>query len=308
MTRVERDFPSGGLGERARRWLDGDPEVRAERPVRHAATVQLVRDAEDGAGVEVFMLRRVATMEFAPRTMVFPGGGVDPRDADEALARDHWAGPTPQQWAERMGRPAAVAQQLVVAAVREVFEECGVLLAGAGPDDVVRDLATPDWHADRVALEARELSLTDLLLRRGLVLRSDLLAYRAHWITPAFEPRRYDTAFFAALLPTGQHPDDRTTEADSAGWCRPADLLARLERGRVLMLPPTIVAVEQLAEATGAAALVAEQPEVWAISPELVEVEPGVVVLRAPVPATARGDATTEPVPLRAAGIRPEQV
>ena len=89
---MTRDFPVGGLASRARAWLDGD---RAE-PVapRSAATVMLVRDRVDGEGgpVEVFMLRRVASMEFAPRMMVFPGGGVDPRDADPHLP---WAGPPP---------------------------------------------------------------------------------------------------------------------------------------------------------------------------------------------------------------------
>ncbi|AKT52537.1 NUDIX hydrolase [Arsenicicoccus sp. oral taxon 190] len=289
-----RDFPAGGLGSRARAWLDGDAEVRRYQEPRYAATVQLVREARTGGapgggsadGVEVFMLRRVASMAFAPRMMVFPGGGVDPRDADPALVADHWAGPSPARWAERMDCPEDVAQQLVVAAVREVFEECGVLLAGPDAGSVVADVRDAGWHADRVALEARELSFTELLRRRGLVLRSDLLSYRAHWVTPEFEPRRYDTAFFAALLPTGQVPDDATSEADAAGWWRPADVLAGAADGSVLMLPPTIVAVEELARAASSAAFVAEEPLVWSISPHLVEDDEGGIWMRARVPDT----------------------
>ena len=85
----------------------------------------LVRDAD--STVEVFMLRRVSQMAFAPSTMVFPGGGVDDRDGDEGLP---WAGPSPVQWGARLGCSAAEAQMFVAAAIREVFEECGVLLAG----------------------------------------------------------------------------------------------------------------------------------------------------------------------------------
>ncbi|WP_019285158.1 MULTISPECIES: NUDIX hydrolase [Arsenicicoccus] len=291
---VVRDFPAGGLGTRARAWLDGDAEVRRHQVPRYAATVQLVRDAsvsgaaddESSCGVEVFMLRRVASMAFAPRMMVFPGGGVDPRDADPALVAEHWAGPSPASWAARMDCPDDVAQQLVVAAVREVFEECGVLLAGPDATTVVEDVRDAGWHADRVALEARELSFTELLRRRGLVLRSDLLSYRAHWVTPEFEPRRYDTAFFAALLPVGQVPDDATSEADAAGWWRPADVLAGARDGSVLMLPPTLVAVEQLAGAASSASFVAEEPLVWSISPDLVEDDEGRIWMRARVPDT----------------------
>ncbi|WP_392468423.1 NUDIX hydrolase [Arsenicicoccus cauae] len=291
---VVRDFPAGGLGSRARAWLDGDIEVRRHQEPRYAATVQLVRDPavswvaddETSCGVEVFMLRRVASMAFAPRMMVFPGGGVDPRDADPALVADHWAGPSPAAWAQRMACSEDVAQQLVVAAVREVFEECGVLLAGPDADSMVADVRDADWHADRVALEARELSFTELLRRRGLVLRSDLLSYRAHWVTPEFEPRRYDTAFFAALLPVGQVPDDATSEADAAGWWRPTDVLAGAADGSVLMLPPTIVALEQLAVASSSASFVAETPEVWSISSDLIEDEQGRIWMRARVPDT----------------------
>ena len=86
-----------------------------------------------------------------------------------------------------------MARALVCAAVRETFEESGVLLAGPHDDEVVADTTGDDWEADRVALESRDLALTDFLTRRGLVLRTDLLGVWAAWLTPVFEPKRYRT-------------------------------------------------------------------------------------------------------------------
>jgi len=280
-----REFPvaeSPSLRERAEQWLaTGDP-ASAPAP-RGAATVMLVRDGEgegDDAGIEVFMLRRVATMEFAPRMMVFPGGGVDPRDADPDLP---WAGPAPAEWAALLHVDEPVARELVAAAVREVFEECGVLLAGPSAESVVDDVSGQHWHQQRRRLLDREASLSQVLREHDLVLRSDLLGYRAHWITPHFEVRRYDTRFFSALLPEGQRADDDTTEADLAAWVRPAELLDAWRDGAALMLPPTVVSVEELAAAPSAAAFVAEQPPVVPVQPELVDTGDG-LVMRAELP------------------------
>ena len=259
-----REFTVGPLGEHARAWLSG--EVADVAQPRSAATVMLVRDGVEG--VEVFMLRRVATMAFAPRMWVFPGGGVDPRDDEPDLP---WAGPSPQEWAQSLGCDEGMARALVSAAVREVFEECGVLLAGPSSDTVVADLRDPEWDRERAALLDRQQSLSQLLIRRGLVLRSDLLSVRAHWLTPEFEPRRYDTWFFAALLPSGQIPDDGTSEADVAEWTVPNVLLAKHRAGLVLMLPPTIVSVEDVAGAMSAASFVALSGSSSVIKPDLLE-------------------------------------
>lgn len=277
---VTREFPvaeSPTLRERAERWLAaGDPVTPVEP--RSAATVMVVRDGS--AGVEVFMLRRVATMAFAPRMMVFPGGGVDPRDADADLP---WAGPSPAEWAALMQVDEATARELVAAAVREVFEECGVLLAGPSADVVIDDVSGQHWHAQRQRLLTREASLSEVLREHDLVLRSDLLGYRAHWVTPEFEARRYDTRFFSALLPQGQRADDLTSEADVADWVQPAELVAAWRDGAALMLPPTVVAVEEVAAAGSAAAFVAERPRIARVQPELVDTGDG-LVLRAELP------------------------
>jgi 8-oxo-dGTP pyrophosphatase MutT (NUDIX family) len=243
---------------------------------RSAATVMILRDRHgaNGSVVEVFMLRRVSTMEFAPRMMVFPGGGVDPRDADPSLP---WAGPSPAQWGRLLLADEAIARELVVAAVREVFEECGVLLAGPDVDSVVGDVSGPAWQAERERLLSREISLAQMLISRGLVLRSDLLRARAHWITPEFEPKRYDTRFFAALLPAGQVADDRTTEADHADWTDPARLLQDYAGGSALMMAPTVVCVEQVAAAGSAGEFLAAEVSMAPITPVLTQTDHAVV-------------------------------
>ncbi len=223
---------------------------------RDAATVVLLRPGAAGSS-EVYLLRRQTSMAFAGGMCVFPGGGVDRRDFDHAVA---WAGPTPSEWAERLGTDEPMARALVCAAVRETFEESGVLLAGpvGDPDDVVADTTAEDWEADRVALESRELSLTDFLDRRGLVLRTDLLGAWSGWLTPVFEPRRYRTWFFAAALPEGQVTRDVSSESSSVAWLPVPDAVAQAEAGEILMMPPTWLTCLDVDQYDGPAAVLAE--------------------------------------------------
>ncbi|MEU3480211.1 NUDIX hydrolase [Streptomyces sp. NPDC033754] len=210
---------------------------------RRAATVLLLRDG--AAGPDVHMLRRRASMAFAGGAYAYPGGGVDPRDEQPV----RWAGPSLAVWAARLGfdeGDAAQAQAVVCAAVRETYEEAGVLLAGETADTVVDDTTGEDWERDREALVARELSFADFLDRRGLVLRSDLLGAWARWITPEFEQRRYDTWFFVAALPAGQRTRNASTEADRTVWIRPAEAAAGYDRGELTMMPPTISTLRTL--------------------------------------------------------------
>ncbi|WP_460444965.1 NUDIX hydrolase [Angustibacter aerolatus] len=202
----------------------------------------LLRDGDHGP--EAFLLRRKASMAFAARMHVFPGGGVDPRDDDADVP---WAGPPLDDWAQRLGVGPGTAAGLVCAAVRELFEESGVLLAGPDAGAVVADTSGPAWEADRQALLDRELALSQLLVRRGLVLRSDLLSPWAHWCTPVFEPRRYDTWFFLAELPAGQVARDVGGEADEVAWLPASDALAGHERGELTLMPPTQVVLEDVA-------------------------------------------------------------
>ena len=227
------------LVEQARAYAAGEA---APAEPRDAATVVLLRDGtgSDAAGPEVYLLRRQTSMAFAGGMCVFPGGGVDERDFDTALDTPvGWAGPAPEEWAGRLGCEPALARALVCAAVRETFEESGVLLAGPAADEVVADTTGADWEADRVALETRAMSLTSFLARRGLVLRSDLLGAWAGWLTPVFEPRRYRTWFFVAWLPEGQVTRDVSSESSSVTWVTAGDAVEQVEQERMLMLPPT---------------------------------------------------------------------
>jgi 8-oxo-dGTP pyrophosphatase MutT (NUDIX family) len=214
---------------------------------RHASTVVLLRDRAEG--MQAYLLRRTRTMAFAAGMYVFPGGSVDPRD--ETLADEAWAGPPPAEWAALLSADEALTKALVCAAVRETFEESGVLLAGSTVRTVVADTTGDEWEQDRGALVERRLAFSDFLLRRGLVLRTDLLAAWAHWITPEFEPRRYDTRFFLAAMPVGQRTRDVSGEADHVTWMRPSDALAGVEAGQMEMLPPTSVTLRELSGYAG---------------------------------------------------------
>jgi 8-oxo-dGTP pyrophosphatase MutT (NUDIX family) len=229
-----------GLADAVKRLASG--EQQAAEP-RHAATVVLMRDR--GNGPEVYLLRRTASMAFAAGFFVFPGGSVDRRDRD--IPDDAWVGPPPADWAKALTSDEPFARALVCAAVRETFEESGVMLAGPDADSVVADTSGDDWEVDRLALLDRSLSLAELLHRRNLVLRADLLRTWAHWITPEVEPRRFNTRFFVAAMPVGQRTRDVGGEADRVAWLRPCDALAAHDRGEMSMLPPTIATITDIA-------------------------------------------------------------
>lgn len=221
---------------------------------RKAATVMLVRE-EDPAdlspyrstkpvkdriappnGIEVFMLRRQKTMKFVPDAVVFPGGRVDPKDADPTLP---WAGPTPAEWAQCIGRDENTARMILVAAVREVFEESGVLLAGADESSIVSDTSTPEWGEERRKLVDHEQCLSALLVRRNLVIRTDLLNFISNWCTPEYSNMRFDTFFFAARCPIDQTPDDRSRESYLADWVEPQWAFDRGDDNTIKLMVPT---------------------------------------------------------------------
>ena len=222
---------------------------------RNAATVVLLRQGDDPAdGPAAYLLRRQVSMDFAGGMAVFPGGGVDPRDFDATVA---WAGPSPQEWADRLGCDEETARALVCAAVRETFEESGVLLAGT-TDAVVADTTADDWEADRVALESRELAMTEFLTRRGLVLRTDLLGVWDAWLTPVFEPRRFRTWFFVAKMPEGQVTRDVSTESSEVVWLPTGAAAAQAHAGTLAMLPPTYLTCLEISQYGDPDAVLAE--------------------------------------------------
>jgi len=234
-----------------------DIEQRRVAPVepRDAATVMVLRPAPGtvapaaaGRGVEVLMLRRTATMKFAPGAYVFPGGSVDPGDYGAEIG---WRGPSPEEFGARLGATAEVARALVCAAVRETFEESGVLLAGT-QDGSIATPSGPSWEADRAALTAGTMTLGELFGRRGLVLRADLLVPWTRWITPEGESRRFDARFFAAALPDGQEPAGHAAESDHVAWVRPAAAIEAARSGEMSLLPPTASTLNDFASAVAA--------------------------------------------------------
>jgi 8-oxo-dGTP pyrophosphatase MutT (NUDIX family) len=263
-----RDAVMAAMLDAAREYLESG---RPPAPARDAATVALVRDG--AAGLEVYLLRRVAAMSFAPGAYVYPGGSVDADDRDAEIG---WAGATPAQWAATFGTDEPTALSLVCAAVRETFEESGVLLAGTGAGQVLPDVSGDEWEAERETLEARGQSLSQLLARRGLVLRADLLRPLAHWITPEAEPRRFDTRFFLAAVPEGQLCRDVGGEADSRVWIRPRDAL---DSGFLLMPPTRSVLLDLSRFDDVASALAADRP-ITPVLPKFVMVAGEVRFLR----------------------------
>ncbi|MGB7982448.1 MAG: NUDIX hydrolase [Candidatus Nanopelagicales bacterium] len=202
-------------------------------PCRDATTIVLLRDG--AAGLQALLMRRPDTMAFAPGMHVFPGGSVDPVADSQPPVRGWMPDPG-------AGDPE-LARALVVAGVRETFEEAGVLLAvdhagrPARPDD--------QWAADRQASE-RASGFPAVLARRRLHITGDLLVPIAHWITPEVETRRYDTRFLVAALPEGQSVAAHTTETDSGHWMAPGDALAAYRAGQMAMLPPTVAVLADL--------------------------------------------------------------
>lgn len=230
---------------------------------RDAVTVVLLRDGADG--VEAFLLRRVKGMAFAGGMTVFPGGGVDQRDADTSVA---WAGPPPEWWGSVFGVDASTARAFVCAAVRETFEESGVLLAGPDAGSVVAD--TSAYHEARQQLVDRDISLAQFLAANNLVLRADLLRPWANWVTPVEEPRRYDTRFFVAALPQGQRADGETTEASDAGWQTPSEAIQDAQDGRHMLMPPTWRTLDEIGVLGTVEKVMAEERSFEKIIPKLI--------------------------------------
>ena len=214
---------------------------------RSAATVVLLRDGRDG--VEAYLQRRPARMGFAGGLWVFPGGRVDEADGDPAVDAS-WAGPSPADWAGRLGLGVDEARGHVVAACRETLEEAGLLLATPAPG--VGEVAEA-----RHELLAGSAGLAGLLGRLGVRLDTDRLRYWAWWVTPEEEPRRYDTRFFVAGLPADAAVTAHLAEAERERGRPPAEAAA--DQG-LPMLPPTrytlrdLAAFGSVAEALAAAA------------------------------------------------------
>jgi 8-oxo-dGTP pyrophosphatase MutT (NUDIX family) len=219
-------------------------------PARDAATVILVRDAFDEGGepaIEVCMLRRNLAAEFSAGAYVFPGGSVDPEDRT-AAARALCHGRSDAEASATLGLESG-GLAFWVAALRECFEEAGVMLAGtrdpARPDRYVPlDTRDPDvagrFAAHRRALNEGRTGLIELCKQENLVLAADTVHYVSHWITPQLSPKRYDTRFFITAAPPGQVAQHDHAETIATVWVRPREALTSSAGGDVDLLPPTM--------------------------------------------------------------------
>ena len=215
-----------------------------ERPAAPlpSSTVILLDDDARGAGpFRLLMLKRHGSVTF-PGVHAFPGGVVDPGDAVAPGA----ALPADQRWA---GAPAAddasTALPFWVAAVRELFEEVGLLLA-VRDGRLIEGPLDADVLALRARLHARE-SLADVLVRIGAVPATHTLHAFARWVTPTVNPRRFDTRFLVGRTPRGQEPCPDGTETESCAWYTPQGAQAAYLAGEIELIPPTVRTLDDLA-------------------------------------------------------------
>ena len=253
----------------------------------------LIRDAVDEEGgptVEVCMLRRNLASEFVAGAYVFPGGSVDPEDHGpgvEALCR---------------GRSDAEASAVLgvesgglaywVAALRECFEEAGVLLARhrshGGAGGPLLDTSDPEaalrFATYRDAVNQGTLGLLDICRQEDLVLVVDAVHYVSHWITPELAPRRYDTRFFITAAPAGQVARHDDAETIATIWVRPHDALAREAAGEIELLPPTIANLRSIEGFTSAGDVIAWASQVTHVTTVLpiVLIEDGHILILRP--------------------------
>jgi 8-oxo-dGTP pyrophosphatase MutT (NUDIX family) len=207
------------------------PPAAEPAEARHAATVVIVRPHTiRPSGCEVLLLKRTSKASFVAGAHVFPGGAVDGDDARIAH-----------------GLPGEYVDQFVVAAIRECFEEAGLLFAHRRSGVVISPEDRIRW---RLGLARGDQKFGELLASEDLVLDTAPLRYWSRWITPVGLPKRFDARFFLAPEPAGQHATPDETEITESGWFSPEDALRSAESGEMLLILPTRMTLQTLAFAS----------------------------------------------------------
>lgn len=197
-------------------WVHGE---RRPRAARRASSVAVVRDGRNG--VETLLRYRPGPTPLG--IVAFPGGSLDAADEDGCT----WFGPAPVQWSRVLGAgDHRLARRHLAGAIRELFEETGILLAGPDPYSVVSNPGGGEWPQARIALERQEITLPELVNRRGFGLRTDLLRAVGRWHSPHFSHRRFDTQYFAAAVPYGQDVSLLPEKGHWAEWVPARRVLA----------------------------------------------------------------------------------
>lgn len=273
---------------------------RTPRSARRASSVVVLRDSP--RGVQTYLGYRPGGSPLG--SVAFPGGSFEAGD-DDAMA---WFGPSASWWAERMGiLDHRIARSHIVCAVRELFEETGILLAGQDELSIVENCATAEWMDVREAIAGQDLSFTDMLAKRGLGLRTDLLRPLSHWVSPDFAHRRFDTRYFAAALPLQQQATLLHGKGTWGAWKSAAEVIARRsetalgdevdqEDTRNLPLseittPAVEIILEKVATTRGTVAYLSHRRELKSYRPRLVS-KNGRYFLDVFVSAAAEGGGT----------------
>jgi 8-oxo-dGTP pyrophosphatase MutT (NUDIX family) len=224
-----------------------------------ASTVVLLRTANP---FEVFLVRRSDSIAFMGGAHVFPGGRVDA--ADEIADVDAMVEGTPRAISRMLDVPANVAIAQHVAALRELFEEAGVLLARP-----LTAVSIDRLKADRRELLDGRVTFPEVIRRERLRLAFDQLAYFAHWVTPEIEIRRFDTRFFIARAPEGQTPIHDEGETSDSEWLSPTAAIERCQAGLISLPPPTWTTLAMLARFTSV-----DEVFEWALRKPIPRVQP----------------------------------
>ncbi|MDN4644586.1 NUDIX hydrolase [Arthrobacter sp. PsM3] len=284
----------------ARSWIEHGE--RTPRAPRFASSVVLLRDSP--TGLETWLGYRPGSSPLG--ILAFPGGSLEASD-DDAVG---WLGPPPQYWAERMGTAdVGLARRHVVGAIRELFEETGILLAGTDLSTTVEATSKAEWMRARVAVADQEKTFTEVLAKRGLSVRTDLLKPLVNWLSPDFAHRRFNTRYFAATVPMNQQP---SLLASKGIWGRWVCVRKAIEErntaalgdevgqentvGRTLgqlLVPGSEIMLEKMAAANGCIAYLSYKRKAHVYQPKLVE-EDGQLMLEVEAAKTVAGEPQRE--------------
>jgi ADP-ribose pyrophosphatase YjhB (NUDIX family) len=273
------------LEEAARSWLEhGDRTPRASRP---ASSVVLLRDSP--TGLETWLGYRPGASPLG--VLAFPGGSLEASD-DDAVG---WLGPAPQHWAEQMGTAdVGLARRHVVGAIRELFEETGILLAGPDLSSTVEATSTAEWMRAREAVAGQDKSFAEMLAKRGLSVRTDLLKPLVNWLSPDFAHRRFNTRYFAATVPVNQQPSLLASKGVWGRWVCARKAINGRETAAMgdevgqentvgrplgrLLVPGSEIMLEKMAAANGCIAYLSYKRKAHVYQPRLVEEEGGLLL------------------------------
>lgn len=262
----------------AQSWLEHGE--RTPRAARFASSVVLLRDSP--TGLETWLAYRPGSSPLG--VLAFPGGSIDAADDDPV----GWLGPSPNHWAEQMGTDdVGLARRHVVGAIRELFEETGILLAGPDMSSLVEATSTPEWMRARQAVAEQERTFGQVLEKRGLSLRTDLLKSLVNWRSPDFAHRRFDTRYFATTVPVNQQPTLLEDKGVWGRWVNAAQVIAERNStalgdevgqentvGRTLselLVPGSEIMLEKMAAANGCIAYLSYKRKAHVYQPVLVE-------------------------------------